>query len=342
MRYHGLQPLRFFTAAAVLLCHASYLAHHRWNLDTPLAHGWQSPAFSFTVVLLFAVSGFVVTHNLQTTSAARFWLFRVVRIFPAFWLAAGLSLAIRWAQQQPLPAAGPLFQCLLLLPGTRPEAIAIGVEWTLIYELVFYTAFALFARLGGRRGVTAGTAVWLVACLAAQAARRTTQAQYPGWADVWLSGYNLAFLGGAAVYRLPQARPELRTWGLLALPPLLLLPLCGTKPATTLALQAAAAALIVWLAAGAAPRPDARTVRLGDTAYGVYLLHVPMLQLVFGLNERRLWFAPSDALVLFAAGTALFVGAAYGHLEWAAYRWLRRRLDPRRPALAELPPARAA
>ena len=49
-----------------------------------------------------------------------------------------------------------------------------------------------------------------------------------------------------------------------------------------------------------------------------------------------------DAYVLFAASTALVVGAAYGHLEWAAYRRLRRRLDPRRPALAELPPARAA
>src|SRR5205823_9054831 len=211
----------------------------------------------------------------------------------------------------------------------------------------FYAAFGLFALAGGRRGVAVGTGVWLAAVAGAYLKNRWRDVpMLPGWGQIVLSGYNLPFLAGAAVYHVRDRAAALRPWVLLALPALLLAPYLAARPGAVMLAQSAACAAVVWLVAGGPDwRPDGLAVRLGDASYGLYLIHFPVLGLFLALNHVYQWFPVCNALVLFAAAVAVVAGVAYGTLEWSAYRRLRGRIvAPRRGGrgLTRRPPGRRA
>ena len=87
----------------------------------------------------------------------------------------------------------------------------------------------------------------------------------------------------------------------------------------------------------------------GEWSYGLYLLHAPIVVLVFRVAAEQAWVPRTAGVLLFAGALAFLVGSAFGEGEWRFYRWSQRQIKnrlARRAALrivdAPAPPAKAA
>ena len=92
MRFNNIQILRFFAAAR--LCSTTVIPT-RANGGEDAADPPFDFRFAGGVELFFAISGFVVSHSLSRTTPGRFLVLRLIRIYPAFWLAAAIVVAGR-------------------------------------------------------------------------------------------------------------------------------------------------------------------------------------------------------------------------------------------------------
>jgi len=328
VKFTNIQVLRFAAAGGILLLHLGVFAHALLGLTGPVADALAAPVYWAGVPVFFAVSGFVLTHSLQTTPVRQFLLLRAVRVFPPYWVAA-VVVAVATGINV---GARPFVRGLLLLPvGPGKAAYLIGVEWSLVYEVFFYVALGLLA-LAGRRAVPAGCAVWLGMCLVRMVVAPTAAlVQFPTWQTVALSAVNLPFLFGVFAYHLRHRAGPLRLWAPVAVPPLFVgAALAPTYDVALLMLGLGSGLLVAWAATTRQVAADHPLVRYGDFSYGVFLVHVPVLRLVLGMG----W--PATGTTAATAGlVALAVGLAYGWAETAAYRRVRRWLvRPRRQAAA--------
>lgn len=337
MKFQGIQILRAVAALAVVVSHLGSFAIQILHLDSPFltflsTHG----IFRFTLVIFFAVSGFVMAHALRSAPPGEFLLMRLLRLFPTFWIAALGVLVLKLVAFGHYPAdLGSILAGLFLLPGGERVHHLLGVEWTLIYELYFYLSITLFLRLGGQRGLLLGCGVWLAATLTRCLFLPTFgTTERPEWYHVPLSGWHLPTLFGVFAYQLRER------WGTLPLGcRFLAFTLLSNSflfaPTTELwlILQAAAGALMVWWYADVEISERHVLVRLGDASYGIYLLHAQIISLFFAVIHKRGWDAGVEWNLLPAAlSLAVSIGFAYGWLEFRLYRELRkiclRRLRP--------------
>src|SRR5262245_33926671 len=168
------------------------------------------PVFNYALVpLFFAVSGFVLTHCLQTLPPGRFLRGRLLRLYPGYWLAALAVIALRYALWPgEKHASRHTLVALALVPDGR-DFYALQVEWSLVYEAFLCVMIALLA-CAGRRGVLVGALVWVGAGLVKAVAWPGFGTRpLPTWAGVWLSGNNFPFLLGVLAYHV---RDRGRDW----------------------------------------------------------------------------------------------------------------------------------
>lgn len=336
-RYELVEAARGLACLMVLLYH-SLIAHAPETLTPALravagvtVHGWIG------VHVFFAISGWCVAERFALArtrheSGSPFLLDRALRIFPAYWAAVLVTLALRLAaapfnstrlaDNLPAGPAGWLGTGLLLDPYLGTPAYLI-VSWSLVYELGFYACMAValgaarWLRLGDRvlfaSGAllcalpwTIGTNAWFVlglwpnffAGVAAWVAVRT-HARFAGVAV-------LLALTAASV-----AMPGRDTAGQLAA--------IGT--ATALGL------LHRWdraLAGHALVRP---LVWLGLMSYSLYLMHVPFNTAWQNLAARAI--APSSPLfvVVWLGAVAVAIAAGWAMATWIELplqRWRKR------------------
>ncbi len=133
--------IHYLRGIAAVMVAASHALSDRSALQSMLAGG---------VDLFFVISGFVIytaTHGRDFDVRDYAWR-RFVRIFPLFWFAAAVHLALAsvpgagmW-----LPDAGRIIGGLAILPTLRPDGTYtpfVPASWTLPLELWFYAIFAL-------------------------------------------------------------------------------------------------------------------------------------------------------------------------------------------------------
>lgn len=145
-RFIELDGLRAVAAVAVLV------GHYTATFDTdiggaPLA-GWRFLYGAFGVQLFFLISGYVILMTARRAHRpADFAISRVSRLYPAYWMALALTLAVIavWPQV-PFPSFGAVLvnatmvQRWFLVPDIN------DVSWTLAVEMQFYIlVFALLA-----------------------------------------------------------------------------------------------------------------------------------------------------------------------------------------------------
>ncbi|MEO8673987.1 MAG: acyltransferase [Casimicrobiaceae bacterium] len=334
MRFNNIQVLRFFAAASVALYHSHYyVGALLWK--TPMTRAFDFH-FAWGVELFFAISGFVVSYSLTKSTPGRFLALRLMRIYPAFWLAAFVVIAGRFALGGH-PFTSGLLPALTLMPVGGADYPLGGVEWSLVYEVFFYTLLALIALVPVRFAREWAMVVWLAA-IAAMALYGPVPATsfVPTFGTIAFSAFNLPFIAGVLGYSLFRGVDRLPLAVLVATVPIALLAADGEiSTELQLAFQAVGFAALVLSAAEISRRWDVAAtnplVKLGDMSYGLYLVHVPVILAVLARNR----FGPADANEAFltCASTALVVGCGYGWIEISLYRrnkaWLDRRW-PRR------------
>jgi peptidoglycan/LPS O-acetylase OafA/YrhL len=142
----NVQVLRALAAAMVVFYHLQAM------VNTAAGTRLRTHFGASGVDIFFVVSGFVM---FQTTrgfrrSTLQFWIDRVVRIVPLYWLATALLVAIYLTGRHPnglrLVDASDVVTSLFFIPHVRADGLkepVLNLGWTLIYEMFFYFVFGL-------------------------------------------------------------------------------------------------------------------------------------------------------------------------------------------------------
>jgi peptidoglycan/LPS O-acetylase OafA/YrhL len=161
MKLQSIQILRGIAALLVVVYHIramEILAIGNNGLsELPLLNSFVTNGYA-GVDLFFVISGFImvyVTDGIRSgvKSSAEFLFARVTRIYPLWWVFAGLMSLMflvynatgfgagwdRVSQGQPLIPY--LIKSFLLVPQNAHPVLGVG--WTLIHEMYFYAAFTL-------------------------------------------------------------------------------------------------------------------------------------------------------------------------------------------------------
>jgi exopolysaccharide production protein ExoZ len=147
--------LRAAAALAVMIAHA-----HQSALEMGI--GDYVPDFPIGAVgvdLFFVISGFVMVVASEDLFGLRgappyFFLRRLARIVPLYWLITGIFVFILFAggyHSSSWLSVSDVVTSLLFIPHSLPNGAVVpvyGLGWTLNYEMMFYVAFSavLFLR----------------------------------------------------------------------------------------------------------------------------------------------------------------------------------------------------
>ncbi|GJD57925.1 acyltransferase family protein [Methylobacterium dankookense] len=333
----SLDALRGLAALAVVLHHYGFGYEVRVG-----PHNAAVPLFTaghFGVELFFILSGFVITETLQRTpTLGDFIVNRVARLYPAFLVCCGLTLAVM-ALGGPNPLAvapvsalagltmlSPIFQ----LPPIDPS------HWTLCFEVSFYA----LAGLCFRRNMELACTIWLAAAVLSSSWLQTDMVNtavllYLPLVDLFIIGAllsrlvagHLGILGLAtfvAALGLTAHGPFADQGGLGRIGYVCLV------LAFTGAVWAAATGRLRWL--GRAP-----LVFLGTISYPLYLLHQILGFAIIRHLEAARW--PAGAAIAAALAIVVLLSTLVrATVEVPAQRAIRRAWAARSPAAAEAHP----
>jgi peptidoglycan/LPS O-acetylase OafA/YrhL len=257
-------------------------------------------------------------------------LHRLLRIYPALWVAAGISALLLIMRGGPLDFDPVAF---FLLPGPKPSFTWDILLWTLIYEMVFYVI--IFALMLCRMTPSACASVltgWAFGITAFFFYGPHVHHVYPG-SYIVLMPLNLLFIAGAMTALYPSQ------WLTLLPRPILVL-LAFSLWAASLGvsqenrllmanLQAVSCVCALSAFAHAAFRWPKVIVRIGDASYGIYLLHFACIEMVATFLPMVWPGVPLSVGLPSAILIALTASGLFGLAEFSAYsavsNWLRRR-----------------
>jgi peptidoglycan/LPS O-acetylase OafA/YrhL len=147
----GLDALRFFAASLVMLYHFCFW---HWTRGQPLlihtfglAPFWAN-TFHFGwvgVEIFFVISGFVITGSAFHVHATQFFRSRFLRLVPAVWICATISLV--WQSFGLQRELYPLFMDYASSVLFWPMRSIDGVYWTLGIEVSFYAFVYYLLRI---------------------------------------------------------------------------------------------------------------------------------------------------------------------------------------------------
>ena len=152
--FEGLDGIRFIAAFLVIVHHAGFSsgATFRWDLG-----GLMFTRMDIGVAIFFVLSGFLLYRPFVVSqftaspppATMPFWIRRVVRIFPAYWVAFLFLLAIGTVTVDGIEGFVLSFT---LTHVYAPDYAVSGLtqSWTLATELGFYLALPFLAALGRR------------------------------------------------------------------------------------------------------------------------------------------------------------------------------------------------
>jgi exopolysaccharide production protein ExoZ len=127
-----LQILRAFAAIGVVIYHTDYRFVAGVHTDF------------LGVATFFVISGFIMCF-ITRNEADSFFVNRIVRIVPLYWLCTFACLAALYRQELLDPSfwgdhAALIIRSLFFLPSEEQPLVAVG--WTLNFEIYFYVVFA--------------------------------------------------------------------------------------------------------------------------------------------------------------------------------------------------------
>lgn len=338
----SVQALRAIAALAVMLAHLQGLEKQMTGGGQLLAPIWIAGVSG--VDLFFVISGFIMVWVAGdwapgAKNSLKFMFSRVLRIYPLWWLFAGVTAAyflvssgLPWDKDFVREANGPmhLIKSFLLLPQQSPPVLTLG--WTLIHEMYFYVVFALVLLLPVKIRKPAFV-LWAL-LIAASTAFQLTGFSPNSLLSLALFPLTLEFLMGSAVAWLVLSGFSRFAWSALALGVCALVYAIVTvdftvastmQPTHRMLAYGPAYALIVYGLVvlerrGALNKVmPTQLVTIGDWSYSLYLSHILVITAI-----ARVFFPIFDTagpidnltfLILASAAAIAVSGLTYNFFE---------------------------
>jgi len=334
-RSQFIQVMRFAAAALVLCTHVTFYYGERIDPGVKVWHFGE-----VGVPLFFAISGLVMVlstarFDVGAASAKAFFLRRLIRVVPLYWLATTVKVLIAVA----VPAVVNhnhfdwlhAIQSYFFIPYFNADGEIRpmhGVGWTLLHEMFFYLLFAaglLLFRQPAWIVSVAVTALWLCGL--------GLKLDSAYWL-VATNPINLNFVVGMLVGRQlthPWSGPLTRNLGLgaLAVLALAILIVEASLPEVPVPSLVLLLALVTLFADRLSlPRPVAACSRLGDSSYSLYLFH-PFLApaILVAINKLPLHFSVWMTLPLTVLAVIAMAHFIHLFIEVPVIEFVRRRFD---------------
>jgi peptidoglycan/LPS O-acetylase OafA/YrhL len=132
-RIPTLDLLRFVAAAGVMLYHFVTC----FPTDPPAISAATRYGY-LGVPLFFMISGFVIPWSAMGRTPADFVASRVSRLYPTFWVAMALTIALAFVFQGTLPSVRTLIANMTMVPAMLGSPRIDDIYWTLEIEVRFY------------------------------------------------------------------------------------------------------------------------------------------------------------------------------------------------------------
>lgn len=335
-----LDSLRGLAALAVVLYHFTTRYEQLFGHASPLA--FHAPWGEYGVDVFFILSGLMILRSLERApTAVHFAVSRFARLYPAYWAAAAMTLAVVWLfglPGQEVSGAEAVLNVTMLQQLFGARSID-GAYWSLQVELFFYVgmlALHLAGAFGTGRRLYSTVAIWLISGLAYHWAIGP-YGLHDAWATRLLNKVQLLFslhfahlfALGVLLYHIHRDRDQ-RAGGPGPAFWLLAASCCtiqGLVDSWAAAALIAAAALVIHAAAQRRLRYFAwrPLTLLGTVSYSLYLIHQNVGYVAMRLLESH---GISPMLAVATAATislALAFGLTFG-IEQPAQRWIKSRL----------------
>lgn len=294
-RRNNIGTLRLVGALAVLLGHSFILSSPdgvtRDDASEAIA---DVAAFNLGLpgiglAMFFAISGYLVAQSYQRRGSALAYIeARLLRIYPALWIAIALTVLVGAVVSTFSPGqflqskdtltyavgGASLLDLQFFLPGVfdgNPNAAVNGSLWTLPVELKMYA----FVAVVGIVGVLGRRVVFNLCAAAIVVAAVIWSDQLPLMSNVDHQQIAVFFLAGTALFVNRDVVP-LRGAGVLALA--LVAAALSWTAAYSLAFALAFTYAVLWLGFTQRPRLPDLAAR-GDLSYATYLYAFPVTQL---------------------------------------------------------------
>ncbi|MCM2578349.1 acyltransferase family protein [Streptomyces meridianus] len=222
-RLYAIDGIRLAAALMVALHH--YVGTTR--VDRPGNPIWGRPVseimptvFRFAsfgwvgVEIFFVISGFVICMSCWGRSPKEFFVSRVVRLYPAYWIAVLFTVTVLvalpgvWRRPQ---GRDILLNLTMLQSGSGVRNVDI-VYWTLWSELRFYLLFMVVVVMGlTYRRVVVLCCVWGAAAMLAPASGFPLLVLGADPGAAWY------FIAGLALYLMHRFGQDLLLWSILAM-----------------------------------------------------------------------------------------------------------------------------
>ncbi|MFC6597448.1 acyltransferase [Kitasatospora paranensis] len=221
-RLHVLDGLRLLAALSVVLWHYTGYQQHpaMWgappakvvpHLHTFGAYGWIG------VELFFLISGFVICMSAWGRTAGKFFVSRVVRLFPAYWICLLITSAVVLGKHPSWMWNAEKFRYSDVLTNMTMIQNGIGgldidpVYWTLWIEMRFYVLFGVLVAIGlTYRRVVMFCGIWMFGAIAAGVSGM------PLLDLIFVPEYAPLFIAGLALFLMYRFGPDLLLWGIVA------------------------------------------------------------------------------------------------------------------------------
>ncbi|MHC8344591.1 acyltransferase family protein [Pseudomonas sp. RT6P73] len=197
-RLKELDLLRFLAAIAVVFFHYAFRGYAKGDMSTmpypllaePAKYGYLG------VELFFMISGFVILMTASSNNLKVFFISRVVRICPAFWVCCTITFLITLAIGQPRYTAD-LYQYIAnmtLLSDVMGVTPIDGVYWSLFAEIKFYLMISIVLAFKKIEKIETYLVLWLLISAIAEAFTLEKMR------SILVTDYAAYFIAGATFY----------------------------------------------------------------------------------------------------------------------------------------------
>jgi peptidoglycan/LPS O-acetylase OafA/YrhL len=295
------------------------------------------------VEFFFLISGFVICMSCWGKSPKDFFISRVIRLYPAFWAALLITVAV--AVLVPYPGEGPsgitpsqVITNLTMFPGPLHTTLVQGVYWTLWVEARFYVMMGLLMLGIGLtyRRVVVFCGVWLFLGLVDMDTGRP-----PVLEDIATPLYSGLFVAGICIYLMRRYGQNIFLWGMLGFAWCLELTMLhyrmgepehsiGHKLSWTVSAGLLTLGLLALVAVALGPLGRIQwrwLTTAGALTYPLYLLHERVgNQLITLLNNDCPWMSRKLVVALVASSMLLLAWIVHRFIEKPVARQLKRAL----------------
>ena len=339
----GIQSLRGIAALLVILCHAQLWQGK--NFPTVTLVPFQLFFGEAGVDIFFVISGFIMMYVTPKSfvswrNQASFLVRRFTRIYPTYW-AIVIPIILFWFvhPEEVNRSQGNhvnVLTSILLLPDKYSPAL--GVAWTLVFELFFYVVASFIFYGDGPKRLVA-TLIWF-SIIAAATMLHPAVIQNP-WLHVWLSPLSLEFISGMLLaYALQRGSFSINpwiagwvvllSWGTIIFSGLHHGGYTGNGESyIRIFTYGVPAVLIVWMMLQMELQNRWTWFKaiapLGDRSYSAYLLHLPLLAAMLRVAGIRFPHAGYGEVLAMTIGAVVLLSIpielCYRFIEKPSHTW---------------------